>query len=225
MKITNDCVREGTIFFEINGQCISPNQMMSSNEETLILIKKLYEYNVECCRKMESYFNKISYMIEYYNKVQIDLQTKCCHGYTTYCSTCDTPAGQAIIDIRPIPVKQIEYEVKKNREVIVYQKEKPVSYITKDTALSLYYVFPGNWKVISDKVIDSSGIDLSKYMPMKVNRMVGPNTLLECITCYRVVSNSVSRQPDILFTYQLKLLKTNEGRLFEATSNLYKKFF
>lgn len=225
MIIINDCVQEQTLLFDINGQCLAPTQMMSSNEETLLLIKKLYDYNTECCRKMESYFSKISYMIEYYNRLQIDLHKTCCYGYITPCSTCDTSAGQVIIDIRPIEVRPYIEQTKTNREIVVYKKEAPVNYITKDTPLSLYYGFPGKWKVVGSKVVDNNGEDLSKHMPWKINKMVGANTLLECVTCYRVVSNSYSKQPDILFTYQIKLLQTTERRLNEATSNQYKKYF
>jgi hypothetical protein len=230
------------VFIRIDDE-IKEFQLGSSiTDDKLDYMILLMEQNRKCCENNTMlFYQQQSIIKELYYRQQIMLNNilnqlkKCC--YKPIEVGCCRPfyVGQVVkdfsIDItpkqRPIYLNEVVNSVVQQAHGVIKQKELPIenvySPVFDKNAFSIMGA-PGSWTIVNNDVV-SGGVSLKKYIPIKLGIKNG-DKILECITCYRVITGGgLYPKKEAILVYQILNTKTGTRNTFEAGPNHFRSWF
>lgn len=216
MQINNDCVKEGTLFFEVDGVCKSITQIIEDKYNELSGSTS----SIECCEKILLYLSRLDYRLTQQDWIlRKILECSCSTSYHLGSSICHNSYPIKIKSKRTNYIYKGGYP---KYIVELPEDTKPLNFKTYPIDYSIYGGFailgiPGTWRIDGNKIIDKSGVDLITYLPICFNYRV------KAINMVGIRGYAIKNDKPVLIYETLNIL-TKERKTFEAGNGLWEKF-
>jgi hypothetical protein len=197
------------------------------SECDLSKLEELTLMNMKCCEFNSKLLININNKLVRYDEV-----------FRKLLECCNPPSGDTgvIIDrpIRVIPGQIVNPPpTTTSSRIEVVNKRVPreileVDYKSYDTPFyphSPIMYIPGEYRVVDDKYVDKSGVDLRRWLPYELNIKNG-DIILEAILDYRILlGGGLYLKKDVMLIYKTRNITNNVVTTFEAGVGHYKKWW